>query len=386
MDYRVTDFSLRDNRRAALSERLFPFMRYLPGVFMVAFLLTGLALSLFNQATYELPVNKSVLDGSWTATYQSNYEKGLAVQEPALNIWTALTFGLFREGRPGLIVGERNWLFVNEELFAFNPSALSYQNNLTFISSVARYLEGLGINVLIAPVPAKANIYPEHLGRYFVPESARARYDTFLNDLRALDIPSVDLRVPLQQARAEELMFLPSDTHWTPQGAKVSAASVSSIIREEQLVSSLGETPYRTVKIGKERHRGDLRNFLPFGFLEPVIDFPRDRLERFEAQRKNGFGGDLFAEVSIPVALVGTSYSADPRWYFEGALQVALGADVLNAATPGEGPFVPMVNYLSSPAFETTRPELVIWEIPERYLATSYDIPLTLAELTEDTP
>lgn len=383
MDYRATDFSLRDRHRVAPNARLMRALHYLPGVCMVIFLLAGLALSLFNQATFQLPVGKSILDGSWAASYQSNYETGLALREPALNIWSATTYSLFREGRPGVLVGERNWLFVNEEFFAFNPSALSYQNNLSFISAVARYLEGLGINLLVAPLPAKANIYPERLGRYTVPESARTRYDTFMNDLAELGVASVDLRTPLKQARADELMFLPSDTHWTPRGAQVGAAAISGQVLADQLLPSFGQSPHSTLKVGKERHRGDLRNFLPFGFLEPVINFPLDRLERFEAQSEQGVGSDLFAEVSIPVALVGTSYSADPRWFFEGALQVALGADVLNAATPGEGPFIPMVNYLSSAAFATTPPELVIWEVPERYLAASYDLPLTLAELAE---
>ena len=53
-------------------------------------------------------------------------------------------------------------------------------------------------------------------------------------------------------------------------------------------------------------------------------------------------GGGLFGTQTIPVTLVGTSYSADERWNFTGALQTALGADVLNLATEGRGPLPPM--------------------------------------------
>jgi alginate O-acetyltransferase complex protein AlgJ len=68
------------------------------------------------------------------------------------------------------------------------------------------------------------------------------------------------------------------------------------------------------------------------------------------------------------VALVGTSYSQDERWGFADALKVALGADVLNVAARGEGPFAPMRAYLEGETVVDVPPELVVWEIPERYL------------------
>jgi alginate O-acetyltransferase complex protein AlgJ len=76
----------------------------------------------------------------------------------------------------------------------------------------------------------------------------------------------------------------------------------------------------------------------------------------------------LFDEVTIPVTLVGTSYSAGRPWNFDGALKEVLGADVLNVAAEGQGPLVPMQRYLDSPRFADAPPALVIWEIPERYV------------------
>ena len=82
-----------------------------------------------------------------------------------------------------------------------------------------------------------------------------------------------------------------------------------------------------------------------------------------------GSGGPgLFGEIVIPVTLVGTSYSGDPRWAFEDALRLELGLDVLNVAAEGEGPFEPMREYLRSEAISEVSPDLVVWEIPERYL------------------
>ena len=82
---------------------------------------------------------------------------------------------------------------------------------------------------------------------------------------------------------------------------------------------------------------------------------------------------DLFADIPEPeVALVGTSYSANPDWNFEGFLKLSLNRDVVNFATEGEGPIVPMLNFLERYLQELPALELVVWEIPERYLGQEY--------------
>ena len=55
-------------------------------------------------------------------------------------------------------------------------------------------------------------------------------------------------------------------------------------------------------------------------------------------------------------------------------MKEALGANVLNVADEGQGPIVPMVNYLKSKAFLETPPELIVWEIPERFLPVHYQL------------
>lgn len=82
----------------------------------------------------------------------------------------------------------------------------------------------------------------------------------------------------------------------------------------------------------------------------------------------------MFADKQIPVALVGTSYSANPHWNFLGALQQALRSDVANYAEDGHGPLLPMLKYLQSDAFKNAAPQVVVWEFPERYLPMKNDL------------
>jgi alginate O-acetyltransferase complex protein AlgJ len=68
------------------------------------------------------------------------------------------------------------------------------------------------------------------------------------------------------------------------------------------------------------------------------------------------------------VAIVGTSYSAEPAFHFEGFLKQALSADVINLALEGKGPFKPMDEALQGTILEDTGVRVVVWEIPERYV------------------
>ena len=90
-----------------------------------------------------------------------------------------------------------------------------------------------------------------------------------------------------------------------------------------------------------------------------------------EVQSADDSLDDLFGDDNLPnVALIGTSFSRNSN--FAGFLQQALGAPIGNFAKDG-GEFSAGANgYFDNPAFKQTPPKLVIWEIPERDLQTSY--------------
>lgn len=112
-------------------------------------------------------------------------------------------------------------------------------------------------------------------------------------------------------------------------------------------------------------HQGDLVQFLPlapyFSDLLPAPDVLAPSSTQLQTE-------ELLGDAPTPqIVLVGTSYSADGRWNFDGALREVLAEDVLNLAESGRGPFEPMLAYLDNPP-ATPPPARLIWEIPERYL------------------
>ena len=382
MDTRVRDRSAPGRAgRSSLTHKL---LRWLPGAFMVVFLVGGGVMMLLNPATFRPPEDESVMNGDWTAAYQDAFEEALALRTPAVNLWGMLEYTLFREGRPGVLIGEDGWLFTTEEFQTYPDGAAASRENLETILNVRDRLAAEGVSLVVAVLPAKASVYEEALGRYTLPAEARARYENLRGELREHDVIAPDVLGALLEATTEAPVFLRTDTHWTPFGARAVAELVAREVRAKVPFEGLGETEFETQASGSESYRGDLLAFVPLGGLERLG--PRaDGLERVQTTPLEA-GSNLFGEPRVPVALVGSSYSANSRWNFQGALQNALRADVLNAAKEGEGPFAPMTQYLASEAFRNARPELVIWEIPARYLPVRDGAVGSANDVINDTP
>jgi alginate O-acetyltransferase complex protein AlgJ len=343
----------------------------LAGWFLALFLAASLVLSLANPALLRLP-DEPWLGGSWTAALQEAFDDESPLLRPATTAWGVLEYALFHQGRAGLLVGSDGWLFSSEEFdYPFDPELgeRTLAGNLAAIAEVGERLAEDDIRLVVALLPAKARVYPERLGRYRLPAGPEERYEASLAALRRAGVPTVDLLSTLEWAKATNPVFLRTDTHWTPFGAAVAAEAVAAEITALGPFHWLHETPFVTRGAEPRPHRGDLAAFLPLGPFYDALGPKDDILLANTTTAAGGANGDLFAEVELPVTVVGTSYSQDERWNFAGALRQALGSDLLVAAQRGGGPYLPMLDYLQGDAYRSAPPKVVVWEIPERYLS-----------------
>jgi alginate O-acetyltransferase complex protein AlgJ len=345
----------------------------LPGVFMVALLALGGLAALVSLATYDFP-SETVLDGAWTAAYENRFDEGLPFRPLATAAVSAIAYSFFGVGLEGVLIGQGGWLFTAEEFSYYPYEAAETAFKLALVKEVQARLAAKGAALVVALVPAKARVYEESLGRYRLPDYSRARYEAFRKGLNASGVVAPDLFTPLLEAKAQGEVFLKTDTHWTPFGAAVAAGALAKATSTVEGLE-LHREAFETVQEGVTRYLGDLLSFIPLGVLQDRLGPQPDTLPRLTTREiSSSLGNALFGDMTIPVVLVGTSYSASGVWNFRGALQQSLGLSVLNAAQEGLGPIVPMLRYLDNPAFIETPPELVIWEIPERYLPVSYDL------------
>jgi alginate O-acetyltransferase complex protein AlgJ len=309
----------------------------------------------------EADIRGGVVDGRAAAAVDDAIESHHPFREAAVPFVAAVRYSLFRQGNDGVVVGREGRLFTSEELIWDRDDPDRLANRLDYIIAVDRRLDSLGVDLLVLIVPSKARIDSESLPRRLRGSADHPRYRRAHEELRRVGVTVVD---PSEQLRSEH--FFARDTHWTPEGSGIAAAAVAGAFpsaTSEDTEFELREQPVELLV-------GDLMNFVPVGRLSALLGLAPETFRPVVSAPLEGTAGagDLFATPEIPVALVGTSYSADRRWSFVDQLRRHLGADVLEVSQAGSGPFVPMDAYLRSETFEEIPPQAVVWEIPERYL------------------
>lgn len=363
----------------AISPSILPKL-VLPTVFFgYALWVSGSFLADASQYRNELPgaVN-SVMVGEFTAKLEDIYKDRLPYRMISTDLIGAARYMVFSEGRKGVVVGQDGWLFSSEEYRVADNETKRLEEAANMIASVRDQLATQGTDLLVLPLPAKADIYREYTAYPSLTDQMAERYAAFRSALSARGINTVDARASLLAAKTGNQMFLKGDTHWTPQGARAVAAGTAEALGPvtEAMPFSISET--KTLPI-----EGDLTKFIVSPQYASFVSLAPEHItvlnassQAFEAPQ----AVDIFGGSSIEVALVGTSYSANENWSFAPSLMAEIGADVVNFAEEGHGPFAPMASYLDSDLSKNTPPKVVIWEFPVRYLTD----PAAIAAMTTE--
>ncbi len=306
---------------------------------------------------------QETVQGKAAQTLESRFESALPIREFGINFWSALRYVLFNSGDNGVIVGDNGWLFTSEEFYAPVDAADNVAINIKTIAAVNDALAARNIELLVVPVPSKARIHADKVQK--IPDAIhRSLYNSLLRFLEGQRIAHVDTLATF--SRGDGDYFFKTDTHWLPEAAALTASGLAHLKTAE----SGGD--FTVTNVSHTEHRGDLLNFISLDPWFSDISPTPESLITYEVVTTDS-EIDLFAELPAPeVALVGTSYSANSKWNFEGALKLALDEDVVNFATEGEGPIVPMLDFVDNYLPELPELRLVVWEIPERYLAQAY--------------
>ena len=285
---------------------------------------------------------------------------------------------------PG-IVGKNDWLFYNHE-FVRNDADVDVSIDL--IGRISKTLQDNGTTVLVALAPIKARIYAEHLpaGRPMT-EEHRADYSRMLQKMKALGLHTADINSAFLNSpkRTDEFpLYFRHDTHWSATGALLAAETIRDAIQSNPVTQSAWAgtkvTPH-TLIWAQQRFPmvGDLVQQLPPG-SSPV---GKELIAAFEVKKETA-GSLLGNSDSSGLALLGSSYTAD--WtQFPKAVSFALQRDVPSISiTADRGQWVGLDAYLRNDAFQTNRPKLLIWEMPERDLKAPPSFPYREARYTLD--
>lgn len=322
--------------------------------FFLIFLLAGGLVAVFAIFQVNSP-QVTLLNGQLTKQYESEFDKKLVHRPWSIDWLNKLNFALFKEGRDGVIIGTDGWLFTSEEFALSDDYQKNIKANEEYIKAVKAILDQENIKLFIVPVPAKARLFSSHLGRYKYLEAWELQYQEFL---KFLGQNKVVHNIDLENVLSNEEEFLKTDTHWTPEGARSVALNTAFHIEKNFPYLSWKRENFKSKKSKILEYEGDLTRYTVKS-EETVNQWETVATENSD---------NLFGDKDYAVVLIGTSYSANALWNFDGFLKEALGTDVLNMADEGLGPFQVMQNYLSDDSYKNNKPKLIIWEIPERYL------------------
>jgi len=344
-------------------------LHWLPTAFLIAVVVAGSILTVSSKGARDFPKDQDVVTGKWAHTYETGLDAGVPFRDASVKLWGTINYRMFGEAREGAVVGKDGWLFTNEEYQTAKTDAAEIAGKVAYIKQVRDDLAKDGAKLVVALIPSKARLYAEDL-KAKVPAQTAPLYEDFRQQLVTSDIPTPDLLAAMQVAKGQGNLFFRTDTHWTPLGAEVVAQGLAPVVKGLNL--DLPAATYSASKKPPMKRSGDLLRYIPVPEGEAP---PPDTVQEAVYTRTDEGGGGLLGEDTLAVTVVGTSYSAPSKnnvWHFDGSLSKALGTEVLNAAQEGKGPIVPMREYLKSQDRKDNPPQIVIWEIPERFLRISY--------------
>ena len=309
--------------------------------------------------------------GETTHQTEKELEDKLAYKSQATGLWGAIRYGFFNTGSNGVVIGKEGWLFTKEEFEVGENFTQNVEQNTQRMHDAITTLQEHNITPLILWIPAKARVHTDKLW------SDTKRPALHKNLTPPEGLPLIDLSDLMRDTG-----FMRTDTHWSQEAARETAELVGDFVTlggsELQLTPKIFNTTTENngYKIGHP-YEGDLTEFVPTGIFPGPTSFfgeGKEVIQKYITTAESSADSlSLFGDEVIDVTLIGTSYSAQEDWHFEGFLKQALQSDVLNLADEGQGPFAPMDAFLTRVKAGEVSTKLVIWEFPERYLPRDYE-------------
>lgn len=218
-------------------------------------------------------------------------------------------------GEKGL-AGRDGWLFYRpgwEYLTQRGPAGESPApggDPLPAILSLRDQLQARGIHLLVVPVPNKESIHPDKLSRRAAEMQVVICRDTsrFFDRLEAAGIDAVNLFEAFRRAKAASAgqgppLYMPRDTHWSPEGLELAAEAVAEHLLRQGIIRR-GDARYHRAPITVERC-GDILEMMQCPPLEAILEPERHRC----LQVRCGLGGAPYQDESeAEILLMGDSF------------------------------------------------------------------------------
>ncbi|WP_102109632.1 alginate O-acetyltransferase AlgX-related protein [Oceaniglobus roseus] len=282
------------------------------------------------------------------------------------------------EGREGV------FFRVDPDLKMFHPFS---DGSIELVAELSDALAERGTQLIYLPVPTKSLAMPGYLPPEawdfgFDPDLATTLYADIVKRLEAKGVATADVRRAMVSARGGPLPYHRADYRWTAEGGRLAADAVAERLGAAPAAASLRKSNFASTPGGVTEIDSKMRAQLQ---RDCVLSLPKVETAAYTTSRAQGFAvqpqGTIFgpgATLGVArIAVVGTAYTGEPSVNFAGFLSEYTGLEVMQYAVPEGGAFAAISSYLTSDAFRSARPSVLVWEVPvEANLAAFGDQPL----------
>jgi hypothetical protein len=224
------------------------------------------------------------------------------------------------EQKIAAFAGVDGWLFLTAELrfistgqfWSDGTSKINLPTNpgapdaFAAIVDFNRQLRGLGVHLLLAPVPPKADIYPEKLFSSFQgpPDALWSDLQRFYRALASAGVDVIDLLPLFYANRADERgsLYCRTDSHWSDIGCIVAAKAIADHVRSFFQTNN-AQADYLT-SWNEITFAGDLVSLLPTNSAKP--DPEKLKIRQVRAP---GGNGAIQPDSESPLLLIGDSHT-----------------------------------------------------------------------------
>ncbi|HHN46525.1 MAG TPA: hypothetical protein ENN09_03705 [Planctomycetes bacterium] len=291
-----------------------------------------------------------------------------------------------RQGNEKVVVGRDGFLFYRPGIaystgpgfrskYALDAAQAKHPDPLPAILDFHSQLKELNIDLVIVPVPTKAQIYPEKLNPSYdlsLGPPINVHQPEFFAELEKNGIPVIDLAGALWNAKsAGDAVYMPLDTHWTPRGMSIFAAALADELKKRYEWLGEPEKKYAASPLSVTNH-GDLYDLLKLPASSPLFPEYTCTVEQVEDEES---GEWALSDPDAPIVLLGDSFAnvfsvGAMKWGDHAGLgqhlMLHLGRPVHVIAVNGGAPTVTRRNL--SRSGNVSRKKLVVWEFVTREL------------------
>ncbi|MEZ8144193.1 alginate biosynthesis protein AlgX [Enterovibrio sp. FF113] len=229
-------------------------------------------------------------------------------------------------------------------------------------------------------------------GEYSNRETLKNAYLSLLSRLNDVGFLTSDLSKDMNTASPS--FYFKRDTHWRPEGAKISAKNISDALSENKILNDIPLHSVESFINGYNIQSSDFFNQV----MQDICGYklPTEHAPNYESTPD--VDADIFGDSLTPdISLIGTSYSENENYHFANFLRGYLQRDIVNHSISGGGEYGAWFNFFSNKSEDSTPPKIIIWELPSyshpaRYKHLRQIIPLvnngcqtseSIAEITD---